>query len=79
MDIVFGLYMRKTHYLSTNKCWVCLVGSVNIPKEENILFVCVSVDSTKNGEGSLFSETVTLNNITESQNGRGWKGPLWVI
>ena len=20
-----------------------------------------------------------LDNITESQNGRGWKGPLWVI
>jgi len=26
-----------------------------------------------------FNGCVTFHRITESQNGRGWKGPLWVI
>ena len=32
-------------------------------------------------EGSLFvkRERCLLDRITETQNGRGWKGPLWVI
>jgi len=38
------------------------------------LFYCISLTIKKKALNIIY-----FHRITESQNGRGWKGPLWVI
>jgi len=57
-------------------------GATHLPKQgqlEQVVQDCVHLSISTDGKLHNLCPCTTSLAITESQNGRGWKGPLWVI
>ena len=65
--MALGFTLKKGHLSGTNDKTEIAVAAAAV------LFFCIAALHH-------FTDTVLFgNSFTESQNGRGWKGPLWVI